>query len=89
MKHTKEQKDFLLQFGNKVHEYRTKKKLSFRALSQQCDIDFADLNRIEKGKRNITLLTALELSRGLGIQPKDLFDFEIPEDTKDEKSTDK
>ncbi|MBW2963123.1 helix-turn-helix domain-containing protein [Mesonia aestuariivivens] len=36
------------------------------------------MNKIEKGKRNITLSTILELSKGLKIHPKELFDFSFP-----------
>ena len=53
------------------------KNLSFRALSQKCDLDYADLNKIEKGKRNITLTTIAELARGLNVHPKELFDFDF------------
>ncbi len=68
---------FLLQFGNNLGEIRNSKNLSFRALSQKCEIDYADLNKIEKGKRNITLSTILELAKGLEIHPKELFDFSV------------
>lgn len=68
---------FLLHFGNNLGEIRNSKKLSFRSLSQKCDIDYADLNKIEKGKRNITLSTILELAKGLEIHPKELFEFEF------------
>ena len=56
---------------------RKMKNLSFRALSQKCDLDYADLNKIEKGKRNITLTTIAELARGLNVHPKELFDFDF------------
>lgn len=69
---------FLLQFGENFGKIRNSKNLSFRSLSQKCDIDYADLNKIEKGKRNITLSTILELAKGLEIHPKELFDFSFP-----------
>ena len=77
MQNEKDKVDFLIQFGANFGEIRKRKNLSFRALSQKCDLDYADLNKIEKGKRNITLTTISELARGLDIHPKDLFDFDF------------
>ena len=86
MKYNNRQQEFLSKLGANIKKHRTAKKLSFRALSQRCDIDFADLNRIEKGVRNITVITAVELCRGLGIQPKELFDFDLTEEAEEEKT---
>ena len=68
-------KIFLLKFGANFGRIRLNKNLSFRSLSQKCDLDYADLNKIEKGKRNITLTTIIELAKGLDIHPRELFDF--------------
>lgn len=70
--------DFLLKFGANFGKIRLSKNLSFRSLSHKCDIDYADLNKIERGKRNITLSTIIELAKGLEIHPKELFDFSFP-----------
>ena len=70
-------KKFLILFGKNLGQIRRNKKLSFRSLAQKCDIDFGDLNKIEKGNRNITLSTILELAKGLEIKPKELFNFEF------------
>ncbi|WP_418603547.1 helix-turn-helix domain-containing protein [Hwangdonia sp.] len=72
--------DFKLLFGNNLNRIRVSKNLSFRKLAQRCDIDYSNLNKIEKGKINISLSTILELAKGLDIHPKELFDFEIDED---------
>ena len=71
-------KDFLLQFGANFGKIRLSKNLSFRSLSHKCDLDYADLNKIERGKRNITLSTIIELAKGLDIHPRELFDFSFP-----------
>lgn len=75
MQNEKDKVDFLIQFGANFGKIRKRKNLSFRALSQKCDLDYADLNKIEKGKRNITLTTIAELARGLDIHPSALFEF--------------
>ena len=69
--------EFLLMFGNHVKKLRLSCHLSLRELATQCDIDYSDISKIEKGLRNIQLSTILELSKGLEIHPKDLFDFPI------------
>ena len=75
MHNRKYKEDFLKDFGDNFGKIRQSKNLSFRTLSQKCDLDYADLNKIEKGKRNITLSTIVELAKGLEIHPKKLFDF--------------
>ncbi|WP_300438285.1 helix-turn-helix transcriptional regulator [Christiangramia sp.] len=69
--------DFLIYFGKKLKEIRTSKNLTYRKLAQRCDIDYSHISKIEKGERNIQLSTVLELSKGLEVYPKELFDFKI------------
>lgn len=75
MRNKTDKEEFLKSFGANFGKLRKRKNLSFRTLSQKCELDYADLNKIEKGKRNITLSTIVELAKGLEIHPKDLFDF--------------
>jgi transcriptional regulator with XRE-family HTH domain len=69
--------DFLYLFGKRLESLRTDQKLSFRKLAQNCNVDHSDISKIEKGEKNIQLTTILELAKGLGLHPKELFDFEI------------
>lgn len=68
--------DFQLAFGKQVEKFRTEQNLSYRQLAQRCDIDHSNISKIEKGEINIQLSTILQLSNGLNINPKSLFDFE-------------
>lgn len=68
---------FLIDFGKQVEEKRKALNLSYRQLAQRCDVDYSDLSKIEKGQIKIRLTTVYELCKGLGIQPKDLFDFKL------------
>lgn len=63
--------------GLRVLQIRKIRKLSLHQLAMRCDIDYSDIGKIEKGQRNIQLTTILELSRGLNVHPKELFDFEF------------
>ncbi len=73
--------DFLIQFGKQLEKLRKKKDLSYRKLAQNCNIDYSNISKIEKGteKANITMLTLLELAKGLEIHPKKLLDFDFEE----------
>jgi len=77
MSTTSERNAFLKSFGKRIEILRTEKNLSLRQLSQNCDIDYSDISKIEKGLRNIQISTILELAKGLDIHPKHLFDFDF------------
>lgn len=68
---------FLIEFGRQLRSLRIKHQLSLRQLAIRCNIDYSDISKIEKGNRNIQLSTILELSKGLEIHPKELFEFHI------------
>ncbi|MGJ1198221.1 helix-turn-helix domain-containing protein [Sphingobacterium spiritivorum] len=68
---------FLEKFGNQLKKLRIEQALSYRKLSKNCEIDHSDIRKIENGERNIQLSTILELAKGLGKHPKELFDFEM------------
>ncbi|WP_294215162.1 helix-turn-helix transcriptional regulator [uncultured Chryseobacterium sp.] len=71
--------NFLELFGNQIKTLRNEKKLSLRELAQLCDIDYSDISKIEKGKRNIQMTTIVELAKGLQVHPQELFNFKIEE----------
>lgn len=73
---------FLQAFGKKVQLLREEKQLSLRQLAQNCEIDYSDISKIEKGLRNIQMSTIVELAKGLDVAPKILFDFDV--DVQDE-----
>ena len=76
----KNNEKFRILFGENLKKIRESKNLSFRKLAQRCDVDYANLNKIEKGMINISMSTIYEISKGLNVQPKDLFDFEVKHD---------
>ncbi|MBC9797872.1 helix-turn-helix domain-containing protein [Sinomicrobium weinanense] len=71
----KKKKEFLIQFAKRLGQLKETKKLSFRDIAENCDLDASFISKIEKGTENITLETVLNLLYGLNIQPKELFDF--------------
>lgn len=69
------QRDILVRFGKNVEKLRLQKSLSLREVAQRCDIDHANIKKIENGQLNMTLLTVLELAKGLGVEPKVLMEY--------------
>ncbi|MEZ0181908.1 helix-turn-helix domain-containing protein [Flavobacterium oncorhynchi] len=77
MSNSLDKKDFQILFGKQLEKFRTAKNLSYRQLSQRCDLDHSDISKIEKGETNIQLSSVLQLSKGLNIHPSELFNFEF------------
>lgn len=65
------------QFGENLKKIRMAKGLSLRALASNCDLDDSNISKIEQGKFNIQLSTLFELAKGLGIEVKELVEFEM------------
>ncbi|MBS1526118.1 MAG: helix-turn-helix transcriptional regulator [Bacteroidetes bacterium] len=71
------QREILIKFGLHVEAIRLGKDLSLREVAKHCDVDYANIKKIEKGQLNMTLLTVLELAKGLGVESSELMKFKI------------
>ena len=69
------QREILIRFGQHVEAIRLGKNLSLREVAKHCDVDHANIKKIENGQLNMTLLTVLELAKGLGVEAKELMDY--------------
>jgi len=67
----------LLVFGENLKRLREAQGLSLRSLSALCKLDHSDIAKIEKGQKNITILSVLELARALDVHPKKLLDLDF------------
>lgn len=61
------------QFGIRIKELRTQKKLSQESLANSADIDRTYIQSIEKGKRNVSITTVEKLANALNISIETLF----------------
>ena len=68
-------KILLEQFGNHIRSIRLSKKLTYRKMATQCNVDFSNLRKIEQGKLNVTLITILELAKGLDVPASELLNY--------------
>lgn len=69
-------KEALILFGKHLKKLRLAKKLTYRKMALLCNIDYGDIQKIESGKVNITILTLRELAKALQLPPKDLLDLQ-------------
>ncbi|QQL50275.1 helix-turn-helix domain-containing protein [Mucilaginibacter ginkgonis] len=67
--------DILKEFGAHLASIRKQKKLSLRKLATNCNIDWSDIGKYERGEINISLKTIAELAKGLDVSYKELMDF--------------
>lgn len=65
----------LKEFGSNLGKIKKAKKLSYRKIAANCNLEHSDIKRYVDGKINPTLLSILDLAKGLGIHPKDLLDY--------------
>jgi len=72
-----EHRKYLKNFGKNLKNIRIKRNLSLRKLDANCNIDYSDIAKIEKGEVNITLLTIFDLAKGLSVHPMELLHFEF------------
>lgn len=59
-------------FGENLRRIRQDKGYSQRELSSRCNVDNADISRMEKGDINVTLRTAAQLADALDVRIIDL-----------------
>ncbi len=65
--------EHLRRMGERMAELRALQNLSLTQLEEFSGIDTGQLSRIENGKRNISLRTALRIADALGVQLHELF----------------
>jgi len=68
-------KGILIQFGKRLKFLRQSKNLTLRKMSLLCNVEYADIQRYESGKQNITLLSLAEPAKALEVDPKELLEF--------------
>lgn len=67
--------EFLTEFGQRIRKLRLENNLSQFDLEAISNIDRVQIERIENGKINTTISTALQLAKAFDISLSKLFDF--------------
>jgi DNA-binding XRE family transcriptional regulator len=68
--------EYLQKLGSHIAKKRLEAGLTQSKLAAAIDMDRQNMNRIEKGRTNPTILTLKMIADELKIQVKDLLDFE-------------
>lgn len=71
----KRQQLILQKFAENVASIRNEKGYSLNEVAARCKLTNPKVSLIESGRVNPTLLTLLELAKGLDVTPKELLDF--------------
>jgi transcriptional regulator with XRE-family HTH domain len=67
--------DFLNLVGDKVRLHRKERGLTQEELAEMSDLQSAYIGGIERGERNISLLTLEKIIKSLNISPESFFSF--------------
>ena len=70
-------KSNLKRLGLNIKKLGEAKGLSFRELSNACEIDNSKISKIEKGQINIIFMTILQLAKALEVSPSELLQTEF------------
>ena len=65
----------LLKFAKRLTALREKAGISIRELAIRSDLEYSQVQRIEKGKVNFSYSTLVSLAEGLNISLPQLLDF--------------
>lgn len=65
---------YLIQLGKRIREKRMQQQLSQDKLSALCDMEKANLSRIEAGKTNATILTLRKIGKILFSSLAEMFE---------------
>lgn len=69
----------LERFGQRVRDLRIHLDLSQEELAAEADMHWTYVGQVERGKRNVTLLTMIQLAGALGVEPAALLAPALPE----------
>ena len=64
--------DVQIKFGKRLREIRLKKEISQEALAAEAGLHRTYVSSVERGERNITLITIYRLAAALSINPREL-----------------
>ena len=65
--------DILKQFGNRIRDLRKEKNLSQEDLAGKSRLHPTYIGSVERGERNLSLVSIEKIADGLGVEMKDFF----------------
>jgi len=71
--HDDQAEEFLRALGGRIRQFRKARKLSQEKLAFAADLTQHYLSQIEKGERNVSVITIRALAKALGVAIAELF----------------
>lgn len=68
-------REFLAFIGANVHRARTRAGMTQESLAEAAGMDLRFLQRIERGKTNVSVLFVVALAQALDVPPGSLFEW--------------
>lgn len=66
----------ITKFGKALREIRLKKNLSQGDIAEKLGVHRSYISGLERGKRNPSLLTIKKMAKAIGVEPKELLEYE-------------
>lgn len=66
----------ITKFGKALREIRLKKNLSQGDIAKKLGVHRSYISGLERGKRNPSLLTIKKMAKAIGVEPKELLEYE-------------
>jgi transcriptional regulator with XRE-family HTH domain len=73
----------LVRFGKRVRDLRFHRGFSQEELGAKADRHWSYVGQVERGERNVTLVTIVEFAHALGVEPADLLARDQPDGVKE------
>jgi len=67
----------LRSLGYHLRQIRQQKQLRQKTVAKLCEMDSGSYSNIENGKRNITILTLVKISKVLNVSLTEIMSFEL------------
>lgn len=62
---------YLLEIGKRIKSVRMEQNLSVRKLGELCDLDYANISRLENGQKDFHITTLKNIADKLNVDIKD------------------
>lgn len=68
---------FIKALGERIRSIRTQKNITLEHLATECDIEYVQLSRIERGLINTSVSHIYVIAKALGVSCKYIYDFKL------------
>ena len=72
-----EDQEYIDAFGKHLKSLRLEAGLTQEQLAENCNVDFTQIGRYERGVRSPSLASMKKLAKGLKVHPRILLDFDF------------